>query len=1073
MKIITLALLLGSALSSTTLLAQTQEALWLRHSAISPDGQTIAFSYQGDIYTVAVTGGRASQLTTNAAYDSYPVWSPDGAKIAFASDRLGSMDVYIVGKEGGRPMRLTTHSNGEVPVAFLDNDHVLYEAVYMPTTESLMFPGATFKQIYSVETRENARPKRYCSYSMEALSVRKDGAVLFQDKKGYEDTWRKHHTSPITRDIWLLQDGKYTQMTDFEGEDRNPVWAPDQQSFYYLSEQDGTSNVYKHSLTAKDKAEQLTHFSKDPVRFLSVANNGLLCYSQNGQLYTQQPGQQPQKLSVSIYADTNEKEVVRTVMSSSARQMAVSKDGKEVAFVMRGDVYVTSVDHKTTRRITNTPYQERNIDFAPDGRSVVYASERNGLWQIYESSIADKDEKSLLYATEIKEKQLTHNGVTSFDPKYSPDGKEVAFLRNRTAVAVINLKSEKERTVMSEQYQYSYSDGDQYFEWSPDSRWILADYIAVGGWNNKDVALLDVSETDKIVNLTQSGYNDTGAHWVLGGKAMIWESDRAGYRSHGSWGAESDVYAMFFDAEAYEKCRQSDEDVALLDALKSDKEKAKEEKQEKKDSIAEEKGKVEPLKLDLTHRRDRIVRLTVNSTSLGNYYLTPKGEKLFYLARYEGGMDLWCHDLKEHNTKLLSKNMGNGSIEPGSDDKSFFLCTGGTIKKVNTDNGSSKNIEFQADFEHRPAELRKTIFDHTWQQVKDKFYVEDLQGTDWDYYRDNYSRFLPYITNNYDYAEMMSEMLGELNASHTGMRYYPAGPSMITAELGLFYDEEYEGDGLKIKEIIAGSPLTLMETNIQAGDIIEKIDGVEIKAGEDFFPLLEGKLNRNVRLTINPQKGKRTDVVMKPINANEQLNLLYKRWVERNRAMVERLSGGKVGYVHIKAMNGESFHTLYEEVLGLNRDKEALIVDTRHNGGGWLHDDVVTLLSGKVYQRFMPRGQYIGSDPFNKWCKPSCMLVCEDNYSNAHGTPWVYKTLGVGPLVGTPIAGTMTAVWWENQAVDPSLTFGIPQVGCMDNQGEYMENHTLQPDVTVYNTPEEVLSGIDQQIQRAVKEMMK
>ena len=201
-------------------------------------------------------------------------------------------------------------------------------------------------------------------------------------------------------------------------------------------------------------------------------------------------------------------------------------------------------------------------------------------------------------------------------------------------------------------------------------------------------------------------------------------------------------------------------------------------------------------------------------------------------------------------------------------------------------------------------------------------------------------------------------------------------------------------------------------------------------------------------------------------------DLLYKRWVEQRRKMVDELSGGKIGYVHVKGMNSESFREVYSEVLGRCRNKEALIVDTRHNGGGWLHDDLATLLSGKEYQRFMPRGQYIGSDPYNKWLKPSCVLVCEDNYSNAHGFPWVYKHLGIGKLIGTPVPGTMTAVWWEQQ-IDPSIVFGIPQVGVQDLQGNYMENHELQPDIEVYNTPESQMKGEDMQLKVAVQEMLK
>ena len=321
---------------------------------------------------------------------------------------------------------------------------------------------------------------------------------------------------------------------------------------------------------------------------------------------------------------------------------------------------------------------------------------------------------------------------------------------------------------------------------------------------------------------------------------------------------------------------------------------------------------------------------------------------------------------------------------------------------------------------------------------------------------------------------MLSEMLGELNGSHTGARYYAPGATLSTATLGVFYDDTYTGDGLKIKEIIAQSPLTKKKTDVRTGCIIEKIDGTPIKAGADYFPLLEGKAGRKVVLSVyDPATKKRFEETLKPISQGAQSELLYKRWVENCRKKVEELSGGRIGYVHIKSMDSQSFRKIYSDLLSEhNRAKEAVVVDVRHNGGGWLHDDVVTLLSGKEYERFVPRGQYIGSDPFNKWLKPSCMLVCEDNYSNAHGTPFVYKTLGIGKLVGTPVAGTMTAVWWEQQ-IDRSIVFGIPQVGCVDMQGNYLENHTLQPDVLVYNEPAAALQGEDAQLKAAVDELLK
>ena len=476
----------------------------------------------------------------------------------------------------------------------------------------------------------------------------------------------------------------------------------------------------------------------------------------------------------------------------------------------------------------------------------------------------------------------------------------------------------------------------------------------------------------------------------------------------------------------------------------------------------------------MTNCRDRVVRLTRHSSSLGDAILSPKGDKLYYQASFEKGTDLWCQDLKENSTKLVLKDIGRAMMIPDKKGENVYLATHGGIKQVTIKDGKSKSISFEAIFDYKPAQERQYIFEHAWQQVKDKFYQEDIHGIDWEAYREAYSRFLPSINNNYDFQELLSEMLGELNGSHTGARYYPNGPALTTANLGVFFDNTYTGAGLKIKEIMAKSPLANIKSEATNGCIIEQIDGTVIDAGMDYFPLLEGKAGKKVRLSIyNPANGKRFDVNVKAISSGEQNALLYKRWVDRNRKMVDELSGGRLAYVHVKGMDSESFRTVYSEILSdKNRNREAVIVDTRHNGGGWLHDDLATLLSGKEYQRFVPQGQYIGSDPFNKWVKPSCVLVCEDNYSNAHGFPWVYKELGIGKLIGTPVPGTMTAVWWETQ-IDPSIVFGIPQVGCVDMRGQYMENNQLSPDIEVYNKPEDSLQGIDTQLETAVREMLK
>ena len=347
--------------------------------------------------------------------------------------------------------------------------------------------------------------------------------------------------------------------------------------------------------------------------------------------------------------------------------------------------------------------------------------------------------------------------------------------------------------------------------------------------------------------------------------------------------------------------------------------------------------------------------------------------------------------------------------------------------------GDVKDVEFEAMFDRKPSLEREYIYDHMLRQVEDKFYDAKLHGVDWKSYGEHYRRFLPHISNNADFAELLSEILGELNASHTGGGYRAAGAAMSTASLGAFFDASHTGDGLRVAELLAHSPLRATGASLQVGDIIESIDGTTIKAGADYYPLLEGKTGKKVLLGVRRASGATEKVAVKPYSSAHQQADLYRRWVARNEAAVDSLSGGRIGYVHVEGMDSPSFRTVYDRLLGKYRNREAVIVDTRFNGGGWLHNDIAVLLGGKEYVQFTPRDKYIGSEPFSQWTKPSVMLVNEANYSDAHGTPFVYQTLGIGDIVGAPVPGTMTAVWWETQ-IDPTIYFGIPQVTSRDMQ---------------------------------------
>jgi Tol biopolymer transport system component/C-terminal processing protease CtpA/Prc len=1072
---------------SATLCIQAVTPLWLRQAAISPDGSTIAFAYKGDIYTVPASGGQARQLTSNRAFDGLPCWSLDGKKIAFQSDREGSRDVWMMSAQGEGLTRLTTHSGTEIPMGWLSADEVLFSTAGWPRPESIQFPDATFPQLYKVLAKEGQRPYRVADIAAGNVCVGAGGVLYFDMIKGYEDTWRKHMTSSVARDIWQWTPGKkgdhvgtFHQLTNSRCDDRNPVCVG--QTIYWLSQQDGTFNVW--SVPANGGSpKQLTTFKDDPVRYLTASTNGTLCFSQNGELYTMRQGQKPVKLNINVVGDIDEREVQKWLTTSGVSAISHSPKGKEIAFIMNGDVYVTSLDYKTTRQITSTPEREREVSFGEDGRSVIYDSERDGTWSIYQTTIVSKDEKQFIYSTELKEERLTDGRTTCFQPVVSPDGKKVAFLRNRTELCVIDLKSKSITTVMPGKWEYSYSDGDQSFSWSPNSKWLLSEYIGTGGWNHTDIALIPADGKGKIVNLTNSGYNEGNASWVLDGKAFIFTSDRDGYRSHGSWGAEGDEYICFLEREAYERFSLNKEERELdkqrRDEEKKEKEKKEKEKREtdkkkkpeqlKKDSIEQaRKDSIEAMKIDfdLTNLDQRTVRLTTGSSRMGDAVMNKDATKLYYVASYLAGVALWEVDLEKQSTTLKAKGI-SGGFDLTKDAENAYLIQGGQIKKLKLESGSLSTIDFEAYAIRRPIAYRAYLLEHMWRQMKEKVFDPNMNGANWDAIHDRYKRFLPHINNGYDFGELASEMLGEVNVSHTGCRYRPGTSSLRTADLGILFDDDFEGDGLRIAEVIAGSPLDI-KGNVKAGDVITHIDGEPIKAGLDYYPLLEGKQGRYTRLTITGGKDGKRDITIRPNGSTG--TLMYERWWRRLENYVDSLSKGRLAYVHIEAMNSPSFRHLYRNLLNdKNRNREAAIIDTRHNGGGSLHNDVLVLLSGHENFKEMPRGQYVGTDPYNRWTKPSCMLIGEDNYSNAHGTPWVYRENKVGKLIGAPVPGTMTSVWWES--ID-NYVFGIPMVVRVDANGGELENTQLEPDILIYNDPEDVIRGRDAQLEVAVRTML-
>ncbi|WP_299621777.1 S41 family peptidase [uncultured Tenacibaculum sp.] len=1055
---------------------------WLRHSSISPDGKEIVFTYKGDLYKVPTEGGNAIQLTFHKAHDYKAVWSKDSKKIAFASNRYGNFDIYIMDAQGGAAKRLTFHSADEIPFTFSSNNKdIIFGAQRQDHVKHRQYPTGSQPELYSVPTT-SGKISQLLTVPAEYVQVSKNGnTMLYHDKKGGENEWRKHHKSSITRDIWSYNTKNKTHkmITSFEGEDRHPFFSEDEKSMYYLSEKSGSFNVHKMNLNNPSQDQQLTNFKLHPVRFLSIGN-GILSFGYDGELYTMKEGQKPSKVDVTIRTQSIDNSDKFVSINGGVNEMAISPNGKEIAFISRGEVFVTSVNESFTKRLTNTPERERFVTWTPDGKSVVYSSERKGKWSIYKTEKVRKEEPFFFASTLIKETQLIENKSDNYLPEFSPDGSKIAFIEGRRTLKVMDLKSKKQVTLLTPKDLFHMRDGDKYYTWSPDSKWLLV------GWSktlsNSEVLLMAADGT-KRVNLTESGYSDYYPKWINGGKQMLWFSNRNGLKSYATSGqSQTDVYSMFFTQDAWDQFNLSDEDFKLMEAIKAEQKKNKKKdtdkkgkKDDKKDKKKTDKKKeVKPLTFDWDSMKDRTKRLTIHSSSLGDAVLSKKGDILYYLARFEGKMNLWSTNLRTKETKMVMRlNANFGSLQWDKDMKNLYLLNGGRISKIAPAKKSNKGIKINGEMTLDTNAEREAMFDHVWIRTNAIFYHPDFHGIDWKKMKKEYKKYIPSIGNSFEFSEMLSEMLGELNVSHAGAGYRTSiNNADATASLGIFMNYDHDGNGILIDEIIKDGPLDKSSLNVKAGMLIEKIDGITVDRNQDVAKYLNRKAGKFVLLDIvDPKTKKKQTITIKPISLGEERGLLYKRWVKTNEKEVDRLSNGKLGYVHIPGMSDGPYRSIYKDIMGKFFERKGMIIDTRFNGGGDLVADLAMFFTGVPFISYETEAKVVGGEPTSRWTKPTLTMFNESNYSDGHCYAAGYTDLKIGKTVGMPVPGTCSFAGWEG--LPDGSYWGVVPVSAKDKSGRWMENNQTEPMIKVKNMPGVIDNGRDEQLERSVKEMLK
>jgi tricorn protease len=1056
------------ALAST---AAAVEARLPRHPAPSPDGSTIAVSWQGDLWLVPTSGGDARRITAHPATDRHPVWSRDGSMIAFASDRYGNWDVFVLRLGNDTPpRRLTAASLGDTPVDFTpDGSTVLFVS---ERDESLRF----YSGLYEVPVA-GGTPRLAQSALGEWGAYSADGSALAFVRGGTKWT-RRGYRGAANRDIWLrTADDEYVQLTDFDGDDDVPSWI-DGHTLAILSAREGRKNVFLLDLIT-ERTVQLTHHTGSDVRFPRASVDGsIIAYEHEDAIYTVRPhGGEPQKLSFEVPVDQIRNPIERHTARADAADLAIDAEGTLAAFTVHGDIFVTGIVDKEeleiaeppTVQVTATPAEEDDLQLAPDGDAVVYSAERDGQRDLYllQPAGADDDEPGWLESFEFTETQLTSSPDDEHSPRFSPDGSKVAYLKGRGDLHVLTIDS-GEDAVLFEHWAPSS------FHWSPDGQWIA--FSRVDTAYNADVWVVPAAGGEAY-NVSRHPDDDHNPHWSPDGKRLVWTSKRHADTDDvwGVWLTRADDERTPAQWLAYWKAQEA--------ARKQQKNnEAKESGDDSDASDDEDAVKPAPeVAIDFDQLWRRAEPITALLGDEASPFITEDGRRVLFTAEIDGERDLYSVRFDGEDRQRLT----TGDRAPRQlqlrDDTVFFLDSKGTVGRVSVDGKAGDPVPFAATYEIDRNAEREVVFEQAWRALDQIFYDPDFHGVDWQQQRATYRPWALAASSEADFADVMNLMLGELNASHMG--YYPPGTrgnregsGERTGWIGAVLDPALGPPGIAIAEVLPDTPAARTDVNLKPGERILAVGGAPVTETTNIYLLLADTVGKRVPLTVRGIDGAERSVVVIPESFRRQYQARYEQWVRQRRTIVDELSEGRLGYLHIQGMNTPSFEDFERDLYAAAHGKEGLIIDVRSNGGGWTTDYLMTVLSVERHAYTIPRGapattrDYPQSRlPLAAWTRPALTLCNSDSYSNAEIFSWAFSTLDRGLLVGTPTFGAVISTG-GTRLINGALV-RLPMRGWyVAEDGTNMELNGAQPDIVVEQPPsEDLVADRDTQLARAVE----
>lgn len=1079
----TLALIIGSAA-----FAFGREARLVRYPHYH-DGR-IVFSYLGDIWTANDNGQNVQRLTVNRARDVFGRFSPDGKWIAFSSERNGNLDVFIIPSQGGAAKQLTFHSSDDTVLG------------WRPDSRAVLFSanrGEDFTpQLYLVNVEGGMPTKAGTDMGVQA-AYSPDGRRLAYNPKS-QVYWRKYYRGATQSDVVVMDIAarKFTQLTDFDGHDSWPMWGHDG-AIYFVSDRDGNglTNIWRIP-DSGGKADRVTSFKSGDVRWPAVSADGRVIVFEHdfGIWKLDLNSRKTTPITLNIAAETQENLSEVQTFSSQADDYDLAPSSRRVALSIHGEIFTAPVEEGDLKQVTEGPARDRSVAYAPDGKSLSFVSDRSGREELYVTSTDGTGEA----------RQITDIDTLKFGYNWSPDSKEIAFATSDGKLRKVDTTTKQIAVLDSSNY------GNMGMPvWSPDGKWIA--YSKSDVTRTSDIYVIASSGAEKEPHkLTFDSNSETNPRFAPDGRKLFFQRIEA---SGGAIPTSIQIYSVALerlDRDPDDPEERAEPETSPGGIVEAGAEGAPAPRR----GPAERRQPPREIKMDWPGLKRRTRQITRMPFPIFNYSVAPDSRTLVFVTSEPAGpasvpVIYSIQDDGKRLTRITSGQpppseggqggqgggFGGGisALNISRDGRTLFFLERDGIYSVplpaspppgsaaaaaaaaspGRGEGTRRRINFNVRVRvERPAEWAE-MFDDAWRTMKYRFYDPKMHGIDWDAARAKYRPLVDFVGDRQELLNIINEMIGELNASHTGAAPPPRGAAsgVSTGHLGVELESDSTAGRYRVTHVYEEGPADKDWVRVSVGDYLIAINGKPVRAGDNYWQLLNNRLNRKSEVTFNNKPGEEGawQTRIETIAPNAYSQLRYARWVKERRKKVDELSGGRIGYLHIQAMNQPSLRKFEKEIREF-RNKEALVIDQRWNGGGNIEQELLAILVQRQYQVWQPRGTEPAGRPFAGFFGPKIVLQNWRSASNAEMFPAGFRALGLGKVVGTPTAGAVIGTG-SYSLIDGS-TVRTPGVGVFlaDPKRTNMENYGVQPDMLVDNLPEDNLAGRDRQLEAAVGELM-